>query len=265
MRISWSLVASSITLCCIHLHAAESPAGGIGIALGVDKDSPAVKVIRGIPDTPASRAGLSPGMVLYSIDGKDIDGKNLADCVSLIRGPVGTKLKMGLIDPRAHTTNVVELERAQITAAGKARLGDPAAPLFVKEWVQGGPIDVKDGKSVYVVEFWATWCGPCRVSIPHLSALQKKLKDKGVVVVGVSDEEPAKVKPFVKSMGEKMDYAVACDDTAQSNMGYMAAYGFNGIPTAFIVDKQGKVRWAGHPMAGLDQALEKVLAGNSAN
>ena len=84
-----------------------------------------------------------------------------------------------------------------------------------------------------------------------------------MVIVGVSDEDPEKVKPFVKQMGDKMEYAVACDDTAQTNMGYMAAYGFNTIPTAFIVDKEGKVRWAGHPMSGLEQELEKVLAGSA--
>ena len=69
-----------------------------------------------------------------------------------------------------------------------AKLGDPAAPLSIKEWVKGKPVDVKDGKNIYVVEFWATWCGPCRTSIPHLTELQKKFKDKGVVFVGVSDE-----------------------------------------------------------------------------
>src|SRR5436189_5204296 len=89
-----------------------------------------------------------------------------------------------------------------------ARLGDPAAALTIKDWVKGKAVDVKDGKNIYVVEFWATWCGPCKVSIPHLTEMQAKFKDKGVVFVGISDEPLATVKPFVEKMAEKMDYTV---------------------------------------------------------
>lgn len=141
------------------------------------------------------------------------------------------------------------------------RVGDPAAPLKIKEWVKKKAVDVLDGKNVYVVEFWATWCGPCKVSIPHLTELQQRFKDKGVVVIGISDEGVDKVKPFVEKMGDQMDYTVACDDARQSSDGYMKAYGQGGIPHAFIVGKQGKVIWHGHPMDGLDQALEKILDG----
>ena len=155
----------------------------------------------------------------------------------------------------------VGLAGALVVSASAARLGDPAAPLTIKDWVKGKAVDVKDGKNIYVVEFWATWCGPCKVSIPHLTELQKKFKDKGVVFVGVSDEPVAKVKPFVDKMAEKMDYIVACDDDRQSNDGYMVAYGQNGIPTAFIVGKEGKVLWFGHPMAGLEETLADIVAG----
>jgi thiol-disulfide isomerase/thioredoxin len=142
-----------------------------------------------------------------------------------------------------------------------AKLGDPAAPLTIKNWVKGKPVDVTDGKNVYVVEFWATWCGPCRTSIPHLTEVQKKFRDKGVIFVGVSDEDVEKVKPFVEKMGDKMEYTVACDDERKTSQGYMAAYGQNGIPTAFVVGKNGKVLWFGHPMAELEETLEQVLEG----
>ena len=150
---------------------------------------------------------------------------------------------------------IVGLACAMVVSAFADKLGDPAAALSIKDWVKGKAVDVKDGKNIYVVEFWATWCGPCKVSIPHLTELQKKLKDKRVVFVGVSDEPVAKVKPFVDKMADKMDYIVACDDDRQSNDGYMVAYGQNGIPTAFIVGKEGKVLWFGHPMAGLEEML----------
>jgi thiol-disulfide isomerase/thioredoxin len=152
------------------------------------------------------------------------------------------------------------LTGAVITSSA-AKLGDAAAPLAIKDWVKGKSVDVKDGKNVYVVEFWATWCGPCRTSIPHLTELQKKFKDKGVVFVGVSDETAEKVKPFVEKMGDKMEYVVACDEDRKTSEGYMTAYGQGGIPTAFIVGKDGKVLWFGHPMSELEETITSILAG----
>lgn len=145
--------------------------------------------------------------------------------------------------------------------ASAARIGDRAAALSIKDWAKGKPVNVNDGKNIYVVEFWATWCGPCRTSIPHLTELQKKFKDKGVVFVGVSDEKLETVKPFVEKMADKMDYVVACDDARKTSDGYMKAYGQGGIPTAFIVGKEGKVLWFGHPMAGLEDTLAEVVSG----
>jgi thiol-disulfide isomerase/thioredoxin len=144
-----------------------------------------------------------------------------------------------------------------------ADLGDPAAPLTIAEWVKGGPVNLADGqgKKIHVVEFWATWCPPCRTSIPHLTEMQKRFKEKGVVFVGVTDEKASVVKPFVEKMGDKMDYVVAIDKDRKTAAGYMKAYGVNGIPHAFVVDKDGKVAWQGHPMDGLDKAIEEILAG----
>jgi eukaryotic-like serine/threonine-protein kinase len=152
-------------------------------------------------------------------------------------------------------------------AAETLAIGDDAPPISVARWVKGDPVERLASGKTYVVEFWATWCGPCRTSIPHLTALQNKHRDSGVTVIGVSvDQNQGAVVPFVKEMGDKMDYTVAVDNVptedtgSPKNMaqGWMEAAGEHGIPTAFIV-RDRKVAWIGHPMA-VDSALEKTLS-----
>jgi thiol-disulfide isomerase/thioredoxin len=156
------------------------------------------------------------------------------------------------------------------TRAGAQQLsvGDPAPAITVKEFVKGAPVSSLEKGKRYVVEFWATWCGPCRVSIPHLTALQKKHPEFTFIGVSVWEQDQKGVKPFVQQMGEKMAYTVALDEVpagARGNEGKMAkawmqAAGQEGIPTAFLIDRDGKIAWIGHPM-GLDEPVEKLAAG----
>ncbi len=146
------------------------------------------------------------------------------------------------------------------TAALPTKVGDMAAPLTGLEWVKGEPVTFTPG-SIYVVEFWATWCPPCRTSIPHLTKIQEAHKNQKVTVIGISKEKVETVKPFVAKMGDKMDYTVAVDTKGTVNKGYMKAFKQNGIPHAFIVNGQGRIVWHGHPMGDLDQVLPKVIAG----
>lgn len=152
---------------------------------------------------------------------------------------------------------------APAPSALAAQIGDPAAPLSVSKWIKDGPVDMAEGrgKNIYVVEFWATWCGPCRTSIPHLTEMQKKYRDQGVVIIGISGEAESDVAPFVEQMGGKMDYVVALDDAGQTNEAYMEAFRIQGIPHAFVVGKDGNILWEGHPMDNMDGVLAKVVAG----
>lgn len=142
----------------------------------------------------------------------------------------------------------------------EVKIGDPAAKLKGLQWIKGGPIELQKG-NIYVVEFWATWCPPCRVSIPHLTKLQQKFKNKKVTIIGISTESVEKVKPFVESKGDVMDYVVAIDPQRKISNGYMKAYNQRGIPAAFIVDQKLRVVWVGHPMSDLETVLQEVVAG----
>ncbi len=135
------------------------------------------------------------------------------------------------------------------------KVGDTAPKLEVAEWVKGDEVKFEPGK-VYVVEFWATWCPPCRKSIPHLTELQEKYKDRQVTIIGVTMEESGTVKPFVEKQAEKMVYTVAIDAEGKTSKAYMDAVGARGIPHAFVIDKEGKLAWHGHPM---DDAFDRQI------
>ena len=108
------------------------------------------------------------------------------------------------------------------TAARAADIGENAPSLKgVKQWINGDAVEPAsgDGKTIYVVEFWATWCGPCRVTIPHLNKLQEQLKDRNVVIVGVTTEDENTVRPFVNEL--KMGYLVALDTDKTTEQTWM--------------------------------------------
>jgi thiol-disulfide isomerase/thioredoxin len=147
--------------------------------------------------------------------------------------------------------------------AAALELGDPAPAINV-DWLRGGPYTLKDGKgkNIFVLEFWATWCGPCRISIPKLTELQEKFPDKKLTVIGVSVDQGGleTVKTFVGKMGPKMGYTVALD-AGGTMANYMAAVQRNGIPYAFVIDTSGKLCWHGHPADALELVATEAAAG----
>jgi thiol-disulfide isomerase/thioredoxin len=164
-----------------------------------------------------------------------------------------------LLAPGALAQSTTPTEKPKVTL----HRGDDAPELTVVKWLKGKPQkDLKDGK-VRVVEFWATWCGPCKVGMPHLSELAKRYGNK-VAFVGVDASERKDdielAKKFVKNAGKMMDYNVAyATPKGPMTENWMRAAGQNGIPCAFVVDKHGKIGWIGHPLMGLEEALNLAL------
>jgi thiol-disulfide isomerase/thioredoxin len=146
--------------------------------------------------------------------------------------------------------------------------GDPAPALNPAKWLKGVPINRFEPGRVYVVEFWATWCGPCKANIPHLTELAHQYKDR-VAIAGISIWESSdptdlsylqKVENFVQQQGDGMDYHVAVDGPQNEvAKAWMAAAGEKGIPASFIIGKDGRIAWIGYP-AKLGDVLQQVLA-----
>jgi thiol-disulfide isomerase/thioredoxin len=149
------------------------------------------------------------------------------------------------------------------------KIGDPAPRLHTGRWIQGAPVRQLEKGKVYLIEFWATWCAPCKEQIPHLERIHRTFASKGLVVIGqdVMEQDERQVRSFVAGLGKKLTYRVALDLSApdegpgRMETSWMRAAGEGGIPVGFLVDRKGAVAWIGHPANLTDALIEQVLAG----
>jgi len=153
-------------------------------------------------------------------------------------------------------------------AAETLMMGSKAPKLEVKKFLKGDEVKGFQKGKIYVVELWATWCGPCLQSIPHLTELQKKFEDVSIIGIAVLQEDQDIIPEFVEKMGDKMKYRVAMDlvpedgDPQEGKIvkNWMEPAEVGGIPTAFVINGDGVIAWIGHP-AELEEPLEKIVTG----
>lgn len=156
----------------------------------------------------------------------------------------------------------------QLVSAQELTMGSKAPKLELKEFIKGEEVKGFEKGKIYVVELWATWCGPCRTTIPHLTELQKKYEDVTIIGVAILEEDQSAVAEFVEEMGKKMDYRVALDlvpadaepTEGKTVQNWMEPAEQQGIPTAFIINGDSKIAWIGHP-GEMEEPLDKIVEG----
>jgi len=127
--------------------------------------------------------------------------------------------------------------------------GKKGPPITVGQWLTAEPNT--QGK-VVMVEFWATWCGPCLRSIPHLNKLHDRHREK-MVIIGVSDEDAATVRAFMRKT--RFNYTVAIDQRRT----IINAVKPRGIPHTIIMSPDGIVRWQGNPLSLEERTVEQII------
>lgn len=142
-----------------------------------------------------------------------------------------------------------------------ALIGDPAEPLNLQAWLKGPPAAVKPGTNIFLIEIWQTTGPASRAAITNLNRLQARFQDRGLVVIGVSDEPAEIIGRFLQQEGTNIQYRVAADQHRATAMAYMEPARQIGVPYAFIVGTNGALLWHGHVFAGLDRALDQIFAG----
>ena len=147
------------------------------------------------------------------------------------------------------------LEDGKNRKAINAMQGKPAPRLRLKNWINSNRLSAADLKGkIVLLDFWATWCGPCIRAIPHTNEMAEKYADKGVIIIGVcSPRGGEKMKQTVKDKGIK--YPVAID----SNGATMKAFKGNSFPDYFIIDRKGNLRWGDIANSDAEKAIELLL------
>ena len=142
-------------------------------------------------------------------------------------------------------------------AAFALKVGDIAPELEVSSWLKNGKTTLASGKgkNIYVIEFWATTCKPCKKVMPYLHKLQNQYKD--LIIVSISPEKASIVKSFIAKY-PNINYKIAVDEQRKTHNSYM---GKNlQIPLAVIVQKNGTIAWIGHPL-DMYLPLQRIITG----
>lgn len=147
--------------------------------------------------------------------------------------------------------------------AGKLTGDRPLAPPFSLLDLNGRELELADHKGkVVLLDFWATWCGPCQIEIPGFVKLQERYRDQGLVMIGISlDDTPEPVREFYREY--RMNYAVAMGNDKISEV----YGGIFGLPTTFLIGRDGRIYFkhmGATAISDIEEEIKELLAAQGA-
>jgi thiol-disulfide isomerase/thioredoxin len=207
------------------------------IGISLDEGSKGVVIKGVIPGTPGEEAGLAAGDEVIAIDSKTVTNPN--EMISTIGSyGVGAFVELHILHKGTTQTKRIKLAARPDTMEmlNKQLVGKPL-PAFNLKAISGGASGASEsfkGK-VLLIEFWATWCGPCRSTHPRLSEFARANKDKGLTVVGISDEDEATVRSYINK--EQPDFLILSDPSHATQEKFFIMV----LPTFVVVNKKGTI------------------------
>jgi cytochrome c biogenesis protein CcmG, thiol:disulfide interchange protein DsbE len=222
------------------------------IGISLDQGYKGVLINGVMPGTPGDEAGLAVGDEVIAVDSKKVTNPN--EFGSTVRSfGVGAFIELHLLRKGVAQTKRIKLAARPDTLEmlNKQLLGKPL-PAFNLKPISGGTSGASESfkDKVMLIEFWATWCGPCRLTHPRLSEFARANKDKALVVIGISDEDEATVRGYIKK--EKLDFLMLNDPSHATQEKFFIMV----LPTFVVVNKKGMIVSTG---VGGGYYLDEVL------
>lgn len=235
------------TLCA---QAPQAGPGWLGVVLA-DSDA-GVAVRRVMPESPAEEAGLSVGTVVVSID--EVPVATSGEFVAYVGSrTAGTEIELRFARADMAPMRITLGPRPDDAAAVASRLQGRQAPTAMVRSLDGAAIDLGQVNGrVRLVEFWATWCGPCTAARPRIAALRERYTEGQLDIVAVTDEAEGVVRRYLER--NPMAWTIALDESLDANQGWWVL----SYPTFFVVDGTGVIRGVYFGVDGIRAAEREV-------
>lgn len=233
--------------------AAPAGMGFLGVTTEATENGHGVRVVAVVPDSPAERSGLQPGDLIETVEGQV--PATPAAFSSRVRGlGVGGSAHLVIERGGARMTFTVALGTPPpMGAAVRLGPGTTPPPLRAQVVMGQGPGDLAQLRGrVVLLDFWASWCGPCRMVMPLLNQMHQRFNAQGLTVLGVTEENAS----TARSVGTQLSIGYTLVSDASANM----RFGVSALPTLVLIDRRGVVRRVSVGVDGAEvQNVERLV------